>query len=69
MSSAIRTGSWSGTSNAEMITRTVLVRPKIAPAVISGEGLHPSSAPWCSSSETLENPWRSPYSTRSSVAW
>ena len=29
----------------------VLVRPKTRPAITSGDGLHPLSAPWCSSSE------------------
>ncbi len=53
---------------AQSITRTRRVAPNTAPAVISGDGLQPSSAPWCSSRLTRSNPWESAYPAISTVA-
>ena len=38
MSSAMRSGSCSGVSNAEIVTEMLLARPKIKPASTSGDG-------------------------------
>ena len=56
MSSATRIGSCSGKSSAEMFTPMVFVAPKMRPAMMSGEGLHPFLAPWCSSRVSIAKP-------------
>ena len=68
MSSAMRSGSCSGTSSAEIEIEMFLVRPKMAPAMISGEGLQPLKAPWCSSSESMPPPSSSSAWAMSSMA-
>ena len=37
--------------------------------MISGDGLHPFSAPWCSSSVSIANPCASAYPAISTKAW
>ena len=51
MSSASRSGSCNGASSALSVAMILFVRPKTSPAITSGDGLHPLSAPWCSSNE------------------
>ena len=41
MSSAMRSGSCSGTSSALIVAMIVFVRPNTSPAITSGDGLHP----------------------------
>ncbi|CAB4745471.1 unannotated protein [freshwater metagenome] len=68
MSSAMRSGSCNGTSSAEIDTPMFFVRASTAPAVMSGEGLQPLAAPWCSSWLIAMNPNLSAHSAMSMPA-
>ncbi len=45
------------------------VRLRIIPAMTSGDGLQPFSAPWCSSRVQAMKPCSSPYEAMSRAAW
>ena len=56
ISSASRTGSYSGTSAALTVAAICVVAPSIAAAMVSGECMNPSSVSWCSDSATAAKP-------------
>ncbi len=68
MSSASRSGSYSGVTIAQSVTAIRRVAPSTAPAKASGEGIQPLSVPWCSSVCTVVTPCSSAYTDISTAA-
>ncbi len=68
MSSARRSGSYSGPMAADTVTAIRRVAPKTAPAKANGEGSQEFAAPWCSSVCTVSTPCPSAYAAISRAA-
>ena len=68
MSSANRTGSYSGAISAHTAIWIRLVTAATAEAAMRGEGRYPSSEPWCSDRLTASCPVRSAYTAMSRAA-